>query len=207
MYLYVQKDKFKVFICYIYIVILSLCGIKRNENINEENMTILFNKMNINDINHDEILSFMNKCSRDENNNIKVFSLIENLKENQTYIHPLIELKKTIIDNIIGKTTYLTICRRKYYLSHREKDDNTIPTEKCLDKIERILFTNNPPPFFYQYEPDESFNESEIFQIIKNRYEIGSSVFKSRRINTSTYSSQVSSFRIIETNRKTNQFK
>lgn len=107
------------------------------------------------------------------------------LLRNKSFQHDLIDFKQEIINLTIDKETIERILIRKnYYDSIVNKMDDNItskakfdktyntPTEPCLNKLYRILFTLQPPPFYYDFviSSSPSIVRMNVINQLKQRY-------------------------------------
>lgn len=84
----------------------------------------------------------------------------------------LCEFKNQIIKLIFGSQLYNTISSRLFYYNHKSEFLSD-PIETCADKFYRVLFTNDPPPYHYDYCPPVTKQKNamdEVIYFIKQKY-------------------------------------
>lgn len=70
------------------------------------------------------------------------------LQNNKYFIIFVTQFQNCIVQHIFGYEQYHTIkCKNRHYYSHSKKE----PPEKCLNYINRVLFTRLPPPYYFEY--------------------------------------------------------
>lgn len=79
------------------------------------------------------------------------------------------DIKKTLINVVITPRIYSSIIKRLNFYNNYSNSNNSrvsIPTERCTSKAIRILFSNRPEPYHYDFRL-QSLNPDAINDVVK----------------------------------------
>lgn len=97
--------------------------------------------------------------------------------KNRKFHQPFINLKVCLIKEFIGsKEKVRNIVNRPYYYVTKHTYIKTIG-ESCMSKVFRVVFTNQPPPYYTDYNPlkniDDNSNFTDLLTVRENfMYEV-----------------------------------
>lgn len=134
-------------------LLLSICEVKNDRVIKIEEIKKFLRILNTApDLSNHILTMTKNDKHTKRNNTITISSFYSIIIQNLTVFDPLFTLKDRLINKIIQNDIYEKIVKRRLYYNVLPPHSKP-PSEDCLEFITRSLFSNDPPPFYYDYEP------------------------------------------------------
>lgn len=113
----------------------------------------------------------MNEVERDENGFIQLNSLTAYILNERLLFYSIYSIQSQLIEYVIKRDIFVKIHRRIKYYSDLNSPNIDPPPESCINYLERIIFSNNPPPFYFSYAPyNRKLNPEDILYVIRQRY-------------------------------------
>lgn len=134
-------------------LLLSISDVKNNKIIKLDEIKKFLRILNVSPDLSTQIITMAKRDKHiKRNDTISLSSFYSIIIQNLTIFDPLFTLKEHLINKIIQSDFYSRILKRKLYYNALPPHSKP-PREDCLEYITRSLFTKDPPPFYYDYEP------------------------------------------------------
>lgn len=113
----------------------------------------------------------MNEVERDENGFIQLNSLTAYILNERLLFYSIYSIQSQLIEYVIKRDIFVKIHRRIKYYSDLTTPNIDPPPESCINYLERKIFSNYPPPFYFSYAPyNRKLNPEDILYVIRQRY-------------------------------------
>lgn len=158
-------------------ILLSVCKIQGNVSVNYSQSLSFFSMLNTDALLDQRIFQWLqNKyiayifiiTYSKSKERILISDLIEFAVSNETLLMQVNMLRKTLVNNVVGKYTYNRVIKRKtfyddYIASISQQNlpvgliastfNDRIPHETCTERTIRELFKKSPPPYYTDFPP------------------------------------------------------
>lgn len=192
----VSCNDYVLFICFflfyntvdIVTVLVSICGATSNLLITKDKMDLFFKLFSIEKNYYDVIIELMNERNIEQyDSDVRVYSLktfVMYVADSYSILSSLNNVKQNIMKLTFSQNDYENIMSKRNYYYYINNMFSIVYTRKesCYDKLYRLLFTNKPKPFYYNFSTKNPLDREEKHVIYKIRGRYGYS-----KRNSSTF--------------------
>lgn len=155
-------------------VFLIACGVYSNVFLSQTQISVFLNKMYLRDPSFNKVFSDLNNLRKsNDSNTYELKYFVAYLKSSKYYQDLLISFRYLLINMILSNKVYYRISQRyNFYYLHPTSPP---PPEKCFSGLTRKMFTNEPPPYHYDFRLKTPGLDSFNYIIVEIRKQIGGS--------------------------------
>lgn len=194
------ENTIKSILFYLFIVLLSICGIHSNISLSVQQVCFFFRCINSSTIADETILS--NLSSSCTANGISTKDLINVIQSSFNLSDEFIALQSALLRYFLRDNDYVIILQRILCYNHiYDNGSYLLPSkEPCLTKYYRILCSNKPHPYLTEYRTfDTDYHQliTVLIHELRIRYGYSSRIIKSRKVKLSNLSEQLTNSTIL----------